>query len=223
MAARKAKRGKFERWCCTARGKIESEAQWTLHDRARYLWMLKDGHFLLRDEDGIQEGDATLQLKPYLHFPGRLLWLQLNPAQQLMSVGFLAPPSKPKNVQPGCRTLPRPKSSGPARKTMSQPDPPELKPDLVVRTLNRETGKVVRESRVGLAVPQPVSSDGYTAPWRRACSPDCSKTPCCPSIRSMDSSPPLETIRTCGIWLSGPLMEEENLLNGVSSDLPPDL
>ena len=34
-------------------GTVEAEALWTVHDRARYLWMLKDGHFLLRDRDNL--------------------------------------------------------------------------------------------------------------------------------------------------------------------------
>ena len=31
-------------------GNVEAEGVWTIHDRTRYLWMLKDGHFLLRDQ-----------------------------------------------------------------------------------------------------------------------------------------------------------------------------
>lgn len=144
-------------------GKVQSEALWTLHDRAPYLWMLKDGHFLLRDENGIQEGDTTLQLKPYLHFPGRVLWLELNPAQQLMSVSFLAPLSRPKGVQSGSSDAAKAEILKAGNKIGTQPDPPELKPDLVVRTLNRDTGKVVAESHLGLAVPQAAGSDGYSA------------------------------------------------------------
>jgi hypothetical protein len=142
-------------------GKIESEAQWTLHDRVRYLWMLRDGHFLLRDQDGIQEGDATLQLKPYLHFPGRLLWLQLNPAQQFISVNFLEPPASLKDGKQDSDALKAENVEG-ASKIVAPPAPPLLKPNLAVRTLNRETGKVMMESSVGLAVPQAVGSDGYT-------------------------------------------------------------
>ncbi|MGA7858576.1 MAG: hypothetical protein WCA11_11645, partial [Terracidiphilus sp.] len=52
------------------KGTVETEAVWTLHDRARDLWMLDDGHFLLRDRDNLEQGDATLELKPLLHFPG---------------------------------------------------------------------------------------------------------------------------------------------------------
>jgi hypothetical protein len=142
-------------------GKIESEAQWTLHDRVRYLWMLKDGNFLLRDQDGIQEGEANLQLKPYLDFPGRLLWLELNPAQQFLSVNFLEPSAKPKDERQDSNAMNAAIGEG-GSKTMLQPAAPVLKPNLVVRTLNRETGKVMMESSVGLAVPQPVS-DGYTS------------------------------------------------------------
>ena len=46
--------------------------------------MLNDGHFLLRDRDNLEQGDATLELKPLLHFPGPLLWLEMDPAQQFL-------------------------------------------------------------------------------------------------------------------------------------------
>ena len=65
-------------------GSVEAEALWTVHDRIRYLWMLKDGHFLLRDGKSLQIGDATLDLKPYLRFPETLLYVEMNPAQQFL-------------------------------------------------------------------------------------------------------------------------------------------
>ena len=60
----------------TGEARIEAEALWTVHDRVRYLWPLKDGHFLLRDRDNLLQGDATLALKPFLDFPGALLWVE---------------------------------------------------------------------------------------------------------------------------------------------------
>src|SRR5580658_10034272 len=63
-------------------GAVAAEALWTVHDRVRYLWMLQDGHFLLRDRDGIEQGDPTLELKPFLHFPGPLLWMEIDPSEQ---------------------------------------------------------------------------------------------------------------------------------------------
>jgi hypothetical protein len=65
-------------------GTIEAEALWTVHDRVRYLWALKDGHFLVRDRDSLLQGDASLTLKPFLEFPGSLLWIELDPAQQFL-------------------------------------------------------------------------------------------------------------------------------------------
>jgi hypothetical protein len=82
-------------------GNVVAEAQWSLHDHARYLWMLKDGHFLLRDRDNLQQGDATLELKPLLHFPGPLLWMEIDPTQQFLVTNSrepAAPAAKPQDV-----------------------------------------------------------------------------------------------------------------------------
>jgi len=65
-------------------GSVEAEALWSVHDRSRYLWMLKDGSFLFRDLRELKTGDASLELKPYLRFPGPLLWLEIDPSQQLL-------------------------------------------------------------------------------------------------------------------------------------------
>ena len=72
-------------------GKIESEALWVVPDRTRYLWMLKDGHFLLRDSDGLEQGDAALKITPFLRLPGRLLWLAMDPTQQVIITNSLEP------------------------------------------------------------------------------------------------------------------------------------
>jgi hypothetical protein len=65
-------------------GTVQAEALWTVHDRVRYLWMLKDGHFLLRDRNDLELGNASLELKPFLRFPGQLLYLEMDPAQQFL-------------------------------------------------------------------------------------------------------------------------------------------
>ena len=51
-------------------GTVEAEALWTVHDRQPYLWALSKGRFLLRDRNNLEMGDATLELKPFLRFPG---------------------------------------------------------------------------------------------------------------------------------------------------------
>jgi len=136
-------------------GTVEAEALWTVHDRARYLWMLKDGHFLLRDRENLQVGDATLELKPFLRFPGPLLWLEMDPAQQ-----FLVTASREK--------------AGAAEKPGEVPSPPTAAasisvdgqkadgaPPLVVRILRRDSGQVMLFSRVRTTVHLPINSDGY--------------------------------------------------------------
>ena len=56
-------------------GLVDAEALWSLHDRQRYLWMMKDGHFLLRDRDTLKQGDASLELaRRCCNFPGRVLY-----------------------------------------------------------------------------------------------------------------------------------------------------
>jgi hypothetical protein len=115
-------------------GTVEAEALWTVHDRTRYLWMLKNGRFLLRDRENLELGDASLELKPSLRFPGPLLWLEMDPAQQ-----FLVTNS-------------------------SEPTATEQKPgnsDLTVRIMRRESGKVMLLSRSRSAIHLPINSDGY--------------------------------------------------------------
>lgn len=76
-------------------GAVQAEALWTVHDRVRYLWMLKDGRFLLRDRDNLKLGDASLELKLFLHFPGPLLYLEMDPTQQFLVTDSREPGAEP--------------------------------------------------------------------------------------------------------------------------------
>ena len=128
---------------------VEAEALWTVHDRLRYLWMLKDGRFLLRDRDALQQGDAKLELKPLLEFPGSLLSLEMDPTQQFMVTN---------SREPGVAI------AADGQKPASSPNPAHPDPaptDLVVRILRRESGQVMLVSRVRSAVYIPINSDGY--------------------------------------------------------------
>ncbi len=82
-------------------GTVEAEALWTVHDRLRYLWPLRNGHFLVRDRNHLFEGDASLRLKPYLDFPGPLLWLDLDPAQKYLVTNSHEPMDAPKSGHAG--------------------------------------------------------------------------------------------------------------------------
>jgi hypothetical protein len=153
------------------KGTVEAEATWTVHDRVRYLWPLKDGHFLLRDRNNLFESDATLALKPYLDFPGSLLWLELDPEQHYLVTNSREPaakPTKPEAPEDGSSTAAwKPgevssPSSASATITSDQDSPAEVsQPDLVVRILRRDSGEVMLVSRVRAAVHLPINSNGY--------------------------------------------------------------
>ena len=138
-------------------GKIESEALWTVPDEARYLWMLKDGHFLLRDSDGLEQGDATLKTTPNLRLPGRLLWVELDVAQKVMITNSLEPGSGQGSGEASSPAAGQTATTGDAKK-------PDALQTLVVRTLKRESGEVIKTMRVPWDAQTrdwPVNADGY--------------------------------------------------------------
>jgi hypothetical protein len=139
-------------------GTVSAEALWTLHDRVRYLWMLKDGHFLLRDGNDLQEGDATLVLKPRLQFPGPLFWLEIDPTQQFLVTDSREPAAT--QAKPGQVGVP---ATASASMTVDGQDPPvpPSQPDLVVRILHFKSGQVLLVSRVRSTVHLPINSQGY--------------------------------------------------------------
>jgi len=136
-------------------GTVQAEALWTLHDRLRYLWMLKDGHFLLRDGRGLQLGNSGLDLKPFLSFPGPLLSLEMDPAQQFLVTNSREP--IPADANAGG-------SQGPATSSSAGgPDDPAKagKAEIAVRVLRRDSGKVMLVSRVRTPVHLPINAEGY--------------------------------------------------------------
>jgi hypothetical protein len=140
-------------------GAVTAEAMWTVHDRVRYLWMLKDGRFLLRNRDGIEQGDATLEMKPFLHFPGPLLWMEIDPSQQYLVTNSREPLEAVE--KPG--DVPSPPK---AQAGMSVDGEKPGVPDLVVRILRRDSGKVLLVSRTRAAVHLPINSEGFVETLR---------------------------------------------------------
>jgi len=126
-------------------GAVQAEALWTVHDRQRYLWMLTGGRFLLRDRDNLEMGDATLELKPFLRFPGPVLWLDMDPAQKFLVTD----------------------SQEPATSAGREPDGQKTAgSDLAVRVLRRDSGQVMLVSRTRSAVHLSINSDGYLGSMR---------------------------------------------------------
>ncbi len=122
-------------------GAVEAEALWTLHDHERYLWMLGDGHFLLRDLNDLKEGNGALDLKPLLHFPGPVLWLGMDPGQQFLVTDSDEPSQAASTAGAGTDT--------------------DTQPEVVLRILRRSTGKVMLVSRTRNVVHLPINTEGY--------------------------------------------------------------
>lgn len=139
-------------------GTIEAQADWIVHDRARYLWMLRDGHFLLRNRENLYEGDSSLGLKSLLQFPGPLVSLDLDPSQQYLVTNSYEP-------APTAKPTPSAASTNPPLPSASSDDSGDAEssnnPDFVVRILGLHSAKVMLLSRVGKAVHVPIGSDGY--------------------------------------------------------------
>jgi hypothetical protein len=132
-------------------GAVEAEALWTVHDRQRYLWALSGGRFLLRDRNNLELGDASLELKPFLRFPGPLLWLEMDPTQQFLVTNSREPAAAGGKSGEASSQVTR---NGYGQKT-------EGESDLEVRILRRDTGQVMLVSRARSTVHLPINSDGY--------------------------------------------------------------
>lgn len=123
-------------------GAVKAEALWTVHDRQRYLWMLADGRFLLRDRESLELGDASLELKPFLRFPGPLLGLEMDPDQKfLVTNSREAATRSPGNTEDDPNT-----ESGSL---------------IAVRVLRRDTGEVMLVSHSKSIAHLPINSEGY--------------------------------------------------------------
>ncbi len=139
-------------------GKIESQAAWIVPDRSRYLWMLNDRHFLLRVPDGLEEGDAQLKMTPNLRLPGQLLWIQMDPSEQIMITNSIEPASPAQ----------KPGDPGSPVSGMTAAMPDGQKRDeqsvLVARTVKRASSDVMRTTRVpwtSQTSDWPINSEGY--------------------------------------------------------------
>lgn len=135
-------------------GAVQADAVWTLHHRSRYLYPLGGGEFLLRDLDRLDLVDASLEVKPFLHFPGPIEWVEVDPTGTYLVTGSDEPPNQP------------------ARKG-DVPSPPTAQANVtsdaagldqrsfVLRVLRRANGDVMLVSHVQGPVHLPVNDEGY--------------------------------------------------------------
>lgn len=140
-------------------GTVQAESVWTLHDRKRYVWLLDNGQFLLRDRDELKLGDASLQLKPFLHFPGPVLWVEMDPDRKYVVTGSSEPPASASKTG----DVPSPATAA-AALVSDDPGPDTegaTEPDLILRILRRDSGKVMLVSHIKSAVHLPINDDGF--------------------------------------------------------------
>ncbi len=135
-------------------GTVEAEASWTVHDYARYLWMLQNGRFLLRNRDELFAGGPSLELKPFLIFPGPLLRVELDPTQQFMVTLSREPLAEASKA--GAAT-----ASSTASDSASTAGPGPAAPQYVLRILRRSTGQVMVVNRLRVTIHLPINSSGY--------------------------------------------------------------
>lgn len=136
-------------------GTVQAETLWTMHDRRRYLWMLDNGQFLLRDRDELKLGDASLQLKPFLRFPGPVLWVEMDPNRKYVVTGSSEPATSASRN--GDVASPATASAD----LVSDNPKPDGDPELVLRILKRDSGKVMLVSHVKSAVHLPINAEGF--------------------------------------------------------------
>ncbi|HEY1580131.1 MAG TPA: hypothetical protein VGF82_23955 [Terracidiphilus sp.] len=139
-------------------GKILAQQEWTVPDRLRYLWLLNDGHFLLRVRDGLDEGDAQLETKAYLRFPGRLMWIQMDPKQEYLIANTVEPSQQSKG-----QNVPSAPNADHGAANVPTQDAGEQEV-LVARTVKRASGDVVRVTQVPWSSQKndwPMNSHGY--------------------------------------------------------------
>ena len=138
-------------------GTVKAEAVWTLHDRRRYIWTLDKGQFLLRDRDDLKVGDAGLQLKPFLHFPGPVQWVEMDPNRKYVVTGSSEPPTSASKAG----DVPTADATNATATLVSDEPRAGGDPDLILRILRRDSGKVMLVSHVQAAVHLPINSEGF--------------------------------------------------------------
>ena len=136
-------------------GVVEAETVWSVHDHSHYLYMLDHGQFLLRDRNNLLLGDASLQLKSFLRFPGPVLWVELDPTRQYLVAGSTEPRAH-KDLE---GEVPSPSTA--AASVDGDRQPTEDDSEMVLRILRRSDGRVMLVSHIRSAVHLPINDEGY--------------------------------------------------------------
>jgi hypothetical protein len=136
-------------------GAVQAEALWTLHDYGRYLFMLDGGKFALRDRDTLSIGDGSLALTPWLHFPGPLQFVELDPSRQYV----VAESTEPAASHANSGDVPSPATAQTSMSTDAVPT--TQKQDTILRILRSSSGQVMLVTHIRTAIHMPFNATGY--------------------------------------------------------------
>jgi hypothetical protein len=131
-------------------GNTVAATEWRMHDRARYLWSLGDGRFLVRQKNSFFMTDASLKLRPYLDIATSVLTTEVSPDGHTLVVEH-----EYEKHSPDQHT----KLSQQAERFGDSP-PPE---DTQVTLINIASREVLAALRTDLPVHIPVTSNGYVS------------------------------------------------------------
>jgi hypothetical protein len=131
-------------------GHVSATADWLMRDRARFLWPLGNGRFLVRRRDTYFTTDETLQLHPLVRTSSPLRATEVSPDGRLLVVEDDYERHTPEQHE---KLASEAASSG-------EPPPQE---DTEVALMDVETKTVETAFRVELPIILPVTSTGYVA------------------------------------------------------------
>jgi len=127
-------------------GTVEQSADWRMHDRARYLWALRNGKFLVRERDTLLTTDAKLELHSYLQSETPIRLVKLSPDARLLLVesDIDTPAEEQKPAGDGLLE-----------------DPPPQRAGVKLSIINTETGKVTGEAQAYTTTDLPLIENGF--------------------------------------------------------------
>jgi hypothetical protein len=131
-------------------GNTVTSTEWRMHDRARYLWSLGDGRFLVRERNSFYMTDASLKLHPYLEIPTSILTTDVSPDGHTLVVEH-----EYEKHSPDQHT----RLTQQAEQFGDSP-PPE---DTQVTLINVASREVLAALRTDLPVHIPVTANGYVS------------------------------------------------------------
>ena len=129
-------------------GETVAESLWTLHDTDRYVWVLNDGRFLLRDGNLLRVGDATLRMRTFLRFPGPVERIETDPLDHYLVADTEEPSTQTAGKRPSLLS---------ATGEVSEPPPMQH----LIRIIDIATRRVMLISHTDGPIHLPLSENGF--------------------------------------------------------------